>query len=72
MRLIKIILTFSVLLLTSNAIISQSKLVEKGNKFFERFAYNNSIKTYLKAIENNEKSSEIYANVLPNTIYSPP
>ncbi|NNL15405.1 MAG: OmpA family protein [Flavobacteriaceae bacterium] len=63
MRFIKIILTFSVLLLTSNAIISQSKLVEKGNKFFERYAYDNSIKTYLKAIENDEKSSEIYANL---------
>lgn len=63
MRSVKIILSLSVLLLTCNPIISQSKLVEKGNKLFERFAYDNSIKIYLRAIENSEKSSEIYANL---------
>lgn len=63
MRSVKIILSLGVLLLTCNPIISQSKLVEKGNKLFERFAYDNSIKIYLRAIENNEKSSEIYANL---------
>ncbi len=63
MRSVKIILSLSVLLLTCNPIISQSKLVEKGNKLFERFAYDNSIKIYLRAVENKEKSSEIYANL---------
>ena len=63
MRSIKYILSLSVLLMTFSPILSQSKLVEKGNKLFERFAYDNSIRLYLRAIENNEKSTEIYANL---------
>lgn len=63
MRSIKYILSLSVLLMTFSPILSQSKLVEKGNKLFERYAYDNSIRLYLRAIENNEKSTEIYANL---------
>lgn len=63
MRLVKIILFLNVLLLSFNQTYSQSKTVEKANKLFDRFAYENAIDLYLKAIENDEKSIDIYANL---------
>jgi outer membrane protein OmpA-like peptidoglycan-associated protein/tetratricopeptide (TPR) repeat protein len=63
MRSVKIILSLIILILTVNHTYSQSKTVEKANKLFERYAYDNSIRLYLKVIENNEKSTEIYANL---------
>jgi outer membrane protein OmpA-like peptidoglycan-associated protein/tetratricopeptide (TPR) repeat protein len=63
MRLVKIIIFLNVLLLSFNQTYSQSKTVVKANKLFERFAYENAIDLYLKAIENDEKSIEIYANL---------
>ncbi len=63
MRSVKIILSISILLLSFNHAYSQSKTVDKANKLFERYAYGDCIKLYLKAIENNEKSVEIYSNL---------
>lgn len=63
MRSAKIIISLSILLLSFNHAYSQSKTVEKANKLFERYAYENAIKEYLKAIDNKEKSVEIYANL---------
>ncbi len=63
MRLVKIIISLSFLLLTFSQTYSQSKTVTKANKFFERFAYENAIDLYLRAIENDEKSIEIYSNL---------
>ena len=63
MKLVKIILSISVLLLTFNQTYSQSKTVEKGDKLFEKYAFEDAIKVYLKAIKGGEKSSGIYANL---------
>ena len=63
MRLVKIIISLSILLLTFSQTYSQSKTVAKANKIFERFAYENAIDLYLKAIENDETSIEIYSNL---------
>jgi outer membrane protein OmpA-like peptidoglycan-associated protein/tetratricopeptide (TPR) repeat protein len=63
MRSVKIILSLIILILTFNNTYSQSRTVEKANKLFERYAYDNSIEQYLKAIENKEKSTKIYANL---------
>ncbi len=63
MRLVKIILSLSILLLTFNQTYSQSRAVEKGNKLFERYAYDDAIKLYLRAIKNDEKSTDIFANL---------
>lgn len=63
MRLVKIILSLSILLLTFNQTYSQSKTVEKGNKLFERYAYDDAIKLYLRAVKGDEKSTELFANL---------
>ena len=63
MKLIKIILSLSILLLTFNQTYSQSKSVEKGNKLFERYAYDDAIKFYLRAVKGEEKSTELFANL---------
>ncbi len=63
MRLVKIILSLSFLLLTFNQTYSQSKAVEKGNKLFERYAYDDAIKLYLRAVKGEEKSTELFANL---------
>ncbi len=63
MRLFKIILSLSILLLTFNQTYSQSKAVEKGNKLFERYAYDDAIKLYLRATKDDQKSTELFANL---------
>jgi len=63
MRSVKIIISLSILLLSFNSVYSQSKTVDKANKLFERYAYENAIKEYLKAIDNKEKSTEIFSNL---------
>ncbi len=63
MRLVKIILSLSICLLTINQTYSQSKAVEKGNKLFERYAYDNAIKLYLRAVKDDQKSTELFANL---------
>ena len=63
MRLVKIILSLSVLLLTFNQTYSQSRTVEKGNKLFERYAYDDAIKLYLRAAKDDEKSTVLFANL---------
>lgn len=63
MRLVKIILSLSILLLTVNQTYSQRKAIEKGNNLFERYAYDDAIKLYLRATKNGEKSTELFANL---------
>ncbi len=63
MKLVKIILSLSILLLTFNPTYSQSKAVEKGNKLFEKYAYDNAIKYYLRAVERDEQSVDLFANL---------
>ena len=63
MRLVKIILSLSILLLTFNQTYSQSKTVEKGNKLFERYAYDDAIKLYLRAVKGDEESTALFANL---------
>ena len=69
MKLIKKILILSVTVLASISVMGQednvqgikaknenSRLVEKGNKLFKNFAYNEAIKFYLRAVEKEDKS----------------
>ena len=63
MRSIKILASICFLFVSVNTLNAQSRIVEKGNKMFQNFAYDNAIKLYLKAIDKNEKSSAIYANL---------
>lgn len=63
MRSVKLIISLSILLLSFNQTYTQTKTVEKANKLFTRYAYEDAIKLYLKAIEKDEKSVDIYANL---------
>jgi len=56
--------------MTFSPILSQSKYIDKGNKMFERYAYDNAIRLYLKAIENKEQSTEIYCNLADSYYYN--
>lgn len=63
MKLEKIILSLGVLLLTFNYSYSQSRLVEKGNELFSKYAYDDAIDIYLRATEKGEKSTTLFANL---------
>jgi outer membrane protein OmpA-like peptidoglycan-associated protein len=63
MKVIKITLMLSFIALSFNPIYSQSRTIEKGNKLFKNYAYDNAIKVYSRAIENEEEGLDLFANL---------
>jgi len=63
MKVIKITLLLGFMALSFNPIYSQSKTVEKANTLFERFAYDDAIKLYLRAAKSGQKSVDLFANL---------
>jgi len=63
MKVIKLTLLLSFIAITFNPIYSQSKRIEKGNKLFNNYAYDNAIKVYLRAIDKEEEGLDLYANL---------
>ena len=63
MKIIKITLLLSFIALTLNPTYSQSKTIEKGNKLFKNYAYDNAIKVYLRAIDKEEEGFYLFANL---------
>lgn len=63
MRTIKLLIIGVLFITLSGQVYSQSRLVERGNKLFERYAFDQAIELYLKAVKKEEKSTVLYANL---------
>ncbi|AXT19422.1 flagellar motor protein MotB [Flavobacteriaceae bacterium AU392] len=64
MKAIKNTFLLSLLILVSVFTDAQnSKAIEKGNTLFKKYAYDEAIKVYLEALDNDERSTDLFANL---------